>query len=72
MPRSEIAKAAAVRRVSVQSRTYQHMDDPAAGGHQDADGKNEAEVAVKFADDFFHGVGKNEAGATVGSPPLFG
>jgi hypothetical protein len=48
------------------------MDDPAAGGHQDADGKNEAEVAVKFADDFFHGVGKNEAGATVGSPPLFG
>ena len=41
MPRSEIAKAAADRRESVQSRTYQHMDDPAAGGHQDAEGENE-------------------------------
>jgi len=56
MPRSEIAKAAADRRESVQSRTYQHMDDPAAGGHQDAEGENEALVAVKLADDFFMGI----------------
>jgi len=56
MPRSEIAKAAADRRESVQSLTYQHMDDPAAGGHQEAEGENEAEVAVKLADDFFMGI----------------
>jgi hypothetical protein len=32
------------------------MDDPAAGGHQDAEGENEALVAVKLADDFFMGI----------------